>query len=479
MTNVTVKDAKKIYIETGRLNRNIINKEISISWYKCKLQNLNPKDRFKQSVDKPTISYDPKFMSYIESVVPLHYDYILVNMSLQKCSSRMALSNFEEMDTIDDLAIGTNGGYLTYKTQTNQLVSLDEHYLDCLSNYFSYGIVISQGEKMLGVLMLLSTEKPNDYDIVKIREKLIQYSVKSEPALSEGLSIASTFRTVRQLFAYPETYMDTFENHIEKYRTNMLPILICGSAGSGKSTLALLIAEKKSNVPFIISLNETSRTFQKQRLENAMSHFETVIVEQLECADPEVISVLTVYTEEFLLNKFHEKHSNYKCSKLILTTAYDSKFNSKISLSRLQEKQLVKFIDRLKLNTVNLLNTNDFETSIDALSDALLGRNEVRSTDAYRAKLIAYLCEHSFKEAQRMVEISIDDAQQAGSIILEVFPVSMTETLMNLEQNEKEYILKIYDLLDKNMSATANILNIGRSTLYRKLDKYQNDTLMK
>ena len=113
MTNAAVKDAKDVYITTGRLNRNIISKEISISWYKCKLQNLNPKDSIRIVGEKPTINFDTKFLNYVDTIVPIYYDYILVNMSLQKCSSRIHLTNLGGMDTIDDLAIGTNGGYLT------------------------------------------------------------------------------------------------------------------------------------------------------------------------------------------------------------------------------------------------------------------------------------------------------------------------------------------------------------------------------
>lgn len=477
MTNAAVKDAKEVYITTGRLNRNIISKEISISWYKCKLQNLNPKDPFKIIGDKPSINFDPKFLSYVDVTVPQYFDYILVNMSLQKCSSRMILSNFNDMDTIDDLAIGTNGGYLTYKTQTNQLVSLDEHYLDYLSEFYSYGIPISRGEKSLGVLMLISKDKPNEYDIVKIKEKLLQYYEKSEVMSSEQSVSDLKTQNMNQLFAYPENYMNDFKQIIDKLSSNLLPVLIRGSQGSGKSTLARLLSSKSSKLPFVLSLNDTPRILQKMYLEYGLSHFETVIVESLEYAPPEMLSLLTVYIEQFLLSKNREFDNNYKCSKLILTTAYNTNEQEEIALSKQVVKQLEKIIERLRLNSVNLVNTNCFSDQMEALVDSILIKNDVKASDVYRSKLIEYSRGKSFKSIQQIIDISIDEIHSENTKILTNFPTSISESILELDLYEKDYILKIYELLDNNMTATANALNIGRSTLYRKLEKYQNETI--
>ncbi len=477
MTNAAVKDAKEVYIATGRLNRNIISKEISISWYKCKLQNLNPKDPFKIIGEKPSINFDIKFLSYVDSTVPQYFDYILVNMSLQKCSSRMTLSNFTDMDTIDDLAIGTNGGYLAYKTQTNQLVSLDEHYLDRLSDFYSYGILISQGEKNLGVLMLLSRDKPNEYDIVKLKEKLNQYYEKSEVMSSEQSVNNLKTQNISQLFAYPEKYVEDFKQTIDKMSNHLLPVLIRGSQGSGKSTLARFLASKSLKLPYVISLNDTPRILQKSYLEYGLSQFETVIIEDLEHAMPEFLGLLTVYTEEFILGKNKDEVNKYKCSKLILTTGYKANDQDEINLSMQVMKQLEKIIERLRLNTVNLVNMNYFADHMEDLIDSILFKNGVKSSDVYRSKLIEYARGKSFKSVQQIIELSIDEAHLDAKMILTNFPTSISESIIELDLFEKEYILKIYDLLDNNMTATANALNIGRSTLYRKLEKYQNDTL--
>ncbi len=55
-------------------------------------------------------------------------------------------------------------------------------------------------------------------------------------------------------------------------------------------------------------------------------------------------------------------------------------------------------------------------------------------------------------------------------------------TTLKIDDIEKEAIMKAIEITDENLSKAAKLLGIGRSTLYRKIDKYniklyQNDTL--
>ena len=43
---------------------------------------------------------------------------------------------------------------------------------------------------------------------------------------------------------------------------------------------------------------------------------------------------------------------------------------------------------------------------------------------------------------------------------------------LNLDLVEKEYILKALDKANHNISGAADLLNISRSSLYRKMKKY-------
>jgi DNA-binding NtrC family response regulator len=79
-------------------------------------------------------------------------------------------------------------------------------------------------------------------------------------------------------------------------------------------------------------------------------------------------------------------------------------------------------------------------------------------------KLMKSAPELTFKQLADMIET------EDYSLL---YRVSVIESLSD---HEAEYIQKVYELMDFNISATADALGIGRSTLYRKLEKYQNGT---
>ena len=179
MTNTSISEAKKTYIETGRLNRNIVSKEVSISWYKCKLQNLVPDMVYRTCGHMPDKIFEEQFTKYIESIVPDSYQYVLTNHRLEKVSSRLTDKELLLIDTIDDLYIGTNGGYIAYKNDRMYTVSRDEHYLELFNRYYTTGILIKKESTVLGILMLIHEELSTSYALNNIAIKLNEYNNKA------------------------------------------------------------------------------------------------------------------------------------------------------------------------------------------------------------------------------------------------------------------------------------------------------------
>lgn len=474
MNETSIKNAKKIYIETGRLNRNLINKEVAISWYKCKLQNIKLEDSIKVTGMIINNYFDNKFISFIDSIVPMNYQYILVNINLQKCSSRIDDPMLINMDSIDDLAIGTNGGYITYKTLSNQTISLDEHYLDCLTLYHTSGIMINNNDKLQGVLMLLSEIKPNEYDLIRIKEKLMNYNNRVDvDVLNRNSDLnRDTHIELSDFFAYPGDYFQLFEKTIEKLQQGTLPILIKGDKGSGKSTLGLYFALKKGINYLNLNLNDITKEHQKTAINNALFQNETVIVDNLQEISYDALALLTVYNDEIIAYITKEKSSKYKCLNLILTIDYTTFLTIK---NTSKGKLIDKLTSKLIVSTVNLVNTDVFHDD-PTLIEAILHRNHIKGNDIVKTKLKYLSTKVSFKEIQNSIEISIVKGNLDSNNMLFDIPVEIQEKIETLEEYEKKYVLNVYHMLDKNMTATSDALNIGRSTLYRKLEKYQNDT---
>ena len=460
MTDSKIKDAKSLYMSTGRLNQNVVSKDIAISWYKCKLQNMKTFDVIKKSKHDTNNHFDMRFLSYVDSIVSELFQYALANTNLQICKSRITDENLANMNSVDDLLIGTNGAYNSAKTNTMQMVSKEEHFLDVFSNYHTVGIPITHDEKKLGTLMLVSEHMPNEYDLKGIKDKLLRYYSKEQYSVvsNEAVKVDSESLELKKLFAYPKHYWPHFLKQVEGAINFLLPTLICGSDGSGKTTLAWYLA-LRYNVPTYINLKDTDLSLHKPLIEQALYHNSTVIVENIEAATKQALLLLTVYTDKKIDSINKQEHSKYKCSKLILSIGNDALDSSSFHTDH---KLVEALIEKLRLSTIQLTNLEQFKADADEIV------HQIRKRDCFDPYLSEAL---NYKEVQDKTSFKA----LISSVLHETAHTQSHE--LSLEEYEKAYILDVYNKTNQNILLTSSILKISRSTLYRKLDKYQNDTV--
>lgn len=459
MIDSKIKDAKTLYMNTGRLNQNIVSKEIAISWYKCKLQNMKTSDSIKQCKHITNNHFDAKFLDYVEAIVSEMYQYVLTNSNFQVCKSRLIDKNFMSLNSIDDLLIGTNGGYNSAKNHSLQIVSKEEHFLEIFVEYHTIGIPIEYEEKKLGTLMIISEHLPSEYELNGIKEKLLRYYNKEQFSVlsSEVNLIEKELIDLDNLFAFPSHYQDYFAKQVESVANFVLPTLICGEEGSGKTTLAWYLGMKLS-IPFYINLGDTDSTLQSILIEQALSQNSTVIVEGIEFATKQTLILLTVYIDSKTDNKIKPELSKYKCKRLILTIVNRSKSDLNISIDN---KLIETIIEKLKLSTIQLKNLEDFSENKDEIYDKI-----------YKRYYSDRLSKNNYTKKDNRVKMSYKE------LVSRIKNAKFNQTQLNsLEEQEKAYILGVYDRMNQNIIMTANILKISRSTLYRKLEKYQNETL--
>ena len=103
----------------------------------------------------------------------------------------------------------------------------------------------------------------------------------------------------------------------------------------------------------------------------------------------------------------------------------------------------------------------------------MLNKNRLKCQDNELIKLARVCTENSFKEIQRRIDLASIDLEE--NIIIGISePVE--RKIKSLDACEKEHILETLKYCEGNMTTAAEILGIGRATLYRKLQKYQNET---
>ena len=469
---MVTKEIKLSYIDTGRLNRNLISKEVAISWYKCRLQNMLPDDTFKDSVSKGISHFDDKFIRFIDSIIPQMYQYILANDKLIKCSERAVDDVIKSIVSVDDLCIGTNAAYISLKTSNIQSVNYHEHYLNRLSEYNEVALPIHVDEKPVAVLSLFSKDKINEYDIIKIKDALLRYQQNENFQVELDYSKNQDKDRIDLIdyFVLPSLQMSALDEIVQKLIKSKLPIMIIGAEGTGKTTLSLLISLKKGKVPFIINYSEVPLRMQKDFTEKVLSQYDTVVLDNIEYCNRETISLLTVYSERQLEKKVVVDDSVMRDSSIIMTTGYKYKENAFYVKNR---KVLSSLIEKMKFSTVNLVNTDVYHEDHKQLMSDMLNKNRLKCQDNELIKLARVCTENSFKEIQRRIDLASIDLEE--NIIIGISePVE--RKIKSLDACEKEHILETLKYCEGNMTTAAEILGIGRATLYRKLQKYQNET---
>ncbi|GAB6107501.1 helix-turn-helix domain-containing protein [Fusibacter bizertensis] len=478
MSDISVKNAKKTYIETGRLNRNIIDKEVAISWYKCKLQNMFPNDQFKKINEEIKNPFDSKFIKYIDSIVSDQYQFVIANKNLQVCASRIIDDNLSEMQTIDDLSIGTNGGYITQKIRYSHQVIYEEHYLDELCPYCTCGIVLMDHSNYYGTLLLISRARIEDYEVLKINEQLKKYYNREEFDVLDEQPL-DTFKneaSLSEFLAYPNLFFNEFTTKIGKIIKMRLPIVIKGDRGTGKSSLATYFLLNSNESHTVINLAYSNKNIQKQLINDALFHNETVVIDDLERISEDAIQLLTLYTESILNKNIQEKYSNYKCSMLFLATVNNNLNDHKLQA---ENRQLIKLLDKLTMSTVNLVNSTQFGNDIDEVIAKIAIRYPFEMSFNFKQQVKKDLLTTNYKNTIENIEISMNNISNIESKLL-LFHVNDLKFIpKTLEEAEYEHIDKVYKMMDLNIAATADVLKIGRTTLYRKLEKmnlFQNET---
>ncbi|MBM7560993.1 helix-turn-helix domain-containing protein [Fusibacter tunisiensis] len=430
MTTMQIKDAKLYYRKTGRLNRNIIRDEISISWYKCRLAQID------HSINLSSIHFNKKnilvsefqgnFITFIDAIVPLSMDYYLINPNLDVVTQRTSVYKIDSILSFEEHLLGTNAAALSYKSGKQEHVLFEEHYLDGLSNFCTYGIPIKQEDRIIGILMLLSDFEISPYEISNVRRRLNAYSENKAQISKENFQDYS----LSELFHYPPSYFRLFKSSIERIQINQSSVLIKGSCGSGRTTLALYLATGVDSNALYMDASAVPSIYQYRLLKSYMYQTETLVVDNIELLSDNCIKLLTVYNREKIINKNSKKFSDMKVLNIILTTVNKTDFKG----------QILQLTEDLKLMTVTLKNLDDFESD----------------------EVLSITGDHRYETFKHWKD-SANSKTQA-------------ELIESLEDHERAYIVKVLDYMNYNITASAEILKIGRSTLYRKMQKYQIDT---
>lgn len=445
MSLAQIKDAKLNFIETGRLNRNIVRNEVALSWYKCNINQMQTCDSIRCHKSYHKNQYEDKYLHFIDAIIPAQLDYYLCDQDLNVESSRTSNYTLDQITNIDELCIGTNAGAVSKKISKNYVVQNDEHFLNMLNNYVTVGIPLKKEETVYGILMLLSDHTVNEFVIREIEQHVKSYHEK-------GVTFFTRKDRAIQLedfIAYPTSMRRELEEKLNSIKALQQPVLIESSQGNGKTSLAWYLLLSQNFVPEIMNARETPAFLHEYKIKKLLNESETVIIDNLQDLEMRAGKYLLEYIENFYRTK---SKTYYKCKTMVFTLE---------TLLNQANPILRKITDRMKTNKIILKGFQDFE-ALDIKKDI---------SNQLQKRYNTFL-----NEEELLKRFNLEKKLTFESFIHKCLLSEQKYEIKDLETMEYEYIKNVYMVLDENASLTAEKLQISRSTLYRKLNKFQNKT---
>lgn len=476
-----LKQAKKMFIDTGKLNRRIVNDEISYSWYRSRVLEIsNTKNNFKShnTISSSDIEIGKIIKANNANISSENklYNIYLINehgMIIDELDKKFTINNFET-NTYDDQIIGTNGIALSIKSNEHKYTVGYEHYNDILEEYFTYGFPIFKDDALICYVGIIGFV--NDFDTSSIETIITKMNIDNEIHINETIS-SSTL--IDEDFYFGQSKIGQllkFES--DRIASTNIDIIIKGESGSGKEMLARYIHNnsERMNFPFI-ALNAKSmiESMLVSDIRKWSSQKCTLYIENFDCLHEDLQADLIKFHDSKLKNS-----SSSDVARIIYSTERATFSNDfSIFYSKLKKRLL-----NTELEIENWVNRpNDLKEAIKKIFSKLCS-DKFTNIDEKLIELIFndYL-ESSYRELYRGILLMVNNSLEHKLLTVNSYIPKMRHSedikLLTLAELERDHIEKILNFCEHNMLQASKILGIGRSTLYRKVKEYEINSVSK
>jgi two-component system NtrC family response regulator len=287
---------------------------------------------------------------------------------------------------------------------------------------------------------------------------------------------------------------------IQKVAPTHVPVLITGESGTGKNVVAQSVFEWSSRreMPFV---TKNCGTFQKDLLRSELFGYRkgaftganesyegllsfadrgTLFLDEVGELSPEIQSALLRVLENQTFRRVGEKEERRVDVRLVFATNRD--LPAEVAAGRFSEA----LYHRLNVFKIEMPPLREHKEDIPLLVEYFLGRfstadRVLRVTDAALQCLMAYRWPGNVREMQNVLERSVILSE--GELISEralpqelagvAGPSRPNTPFQPLKEVERQHILAVLDYVKGSRTRAAEILGIGRKTLYRKLQSLQ------
>lgn len=484
--NDKIKESRLLFQRKGIMRREFLRNEIALSWARSQVFNVDTeKLEINETIRAKKLSYkESKIYSFIDAILIFKDDNSLVRYYQRDPDKQFSYMTYTENN------LGTNGIGLSKNFKRPFYVSAYEHYHQYLFDKITFGfpLVHEDQEIIIGFVLSLTTKDflNKQSDIENLALDISQKIQLNEPSLIESNSPIQSINTdgkspIMKSYNKKIADVETLDNHL----------FLQGKKGSGKEITARLIHENSirknqkfyslycDKVPTDILIEKITNQFFKSIETDRSDLFGTIYCEGFETLPYKIQELLTRLLESKPINSKQLNASNSNAYRLI--------FASEKSLEDLFGNKLIhaKLKNRINLFTIKIPELREIKEDLPFLINKGIEKytsqfliEPVLFTDDLMNFLIRYDWPENYRELDKVIESLIYKGRSEKIIDKAYLPSylrkneAVIEEIIPLEITEKQQIIRALEIMNFNMALTAKALGIGRSTLYRKLDKY-------
>ncbi|MCF8129172.1 MAG: sigma-54 dependent transcriptional regulator, partial [Deltaproteobacteria bacterium] len=327
--------------------------------------------------------------------------------------------------------------------------------------------------------------------------KLVRHLTQKEPIGSKTIEKTNDFQDVNSngIIRCSSPAMKKIYDMVDRFATSDYTVLICGETGVGKDVLASLIHRQsfRKNGPFIsLDCGLLSQNLAESELYGhrkgafsgaseakiglvEKSHKGTLFLDEIGNIDLEVQKKFLRFIETKRIRRVGETRERSVDARIILATNLD--------LEKAVGKGLLRsdLFFRMAEITITIPPLRDRPEDIMPLTEHFLNQFFAGKTIAPEVDdiFLAYPWPGNARELKATISkvalmadtntITVDDLPRHMINQIALSP----RTPKTLEDVEKEHILSILAETGGNQTQAAQILNINRKTLYKKINKYK------